>query len=147
MLNSPNSKVLRSPYESPTLSTSISNSPSSVRSLTVRHSSSFQQPFPASRSRRLQSSGVSRSPESFPVSAMPGKDDACSSETEKNLELFLKVGLDERTAKNTIANNKVTANLTVVIHEAAVTDGCSRTVGNLLYTDFLASAKEGAWMG
>ncbi|KAJ7954116.1 Glutamine--tRNA ligase [Quillaja saponaria] len=36
--------------------------------------------------------------------------------------------------RNTIANNKVTANLTAVIHEAAVTDGCNRTVGNLLYT-------------
>ncbi|PQQ04519.1 glutamine--tRNA ligase isoform X2 [Prunus yedoensis var. nudiflora] len=70
---------------------------------------------------------------SFPVLKMPGKDDG-GSDKEKNLELFLKVGLDERTAKNTIANNKVTANLTAVIHEAAVTDGCSRTVGNLLYT-------------
>ncbi|KAM5567754.1 glutamine--tRNA ligase [Rosa sericea] len=64
---------------------------------------------------------------------MPAKDDAAA-EKEKNLELFLKVGLDERTAKNTIANNKVTANLTAVIHEAGVTDGCSRSVGNLLYT-------------
>ncbi|KAB2624266.1 glutamine--tRNA ligase-like [Pyrus ussuriensis x Pyrus communis] len=66
---------------------------------------------------------------------MPGKDEGgSSSEKEKNLDLFLKVGLDERTAKNTIANNKVTANLTAVIHEAAVAEGCSRTVGNLLYT-------------
>lgn len=47
---------------------------------------------------------------------MPGKEDG-GSDKEKNLELFLKVGLDERTAKNTIANNKVTANLTAVIHE------------------------------
>ncbi|KAA8532692.1 hypothetical protein F0562_032725 [Nyssa sinensis] len=54
--------------------------------------------------------------------------------SEKPLDLFLKIGLDERTAKNTIANNKVTANLTDVIHEAAVTDGCDRTIGNLLYT-------------
>ncbi|XP_073035799.1 glutamine--tRNA ligase, cytoplasmic-like [Primulina eburnea] len=53
---------------------------------------------------------------------------------EEALDLLLKIGLDERTAKNTIANNKVTANLTAVIHEAAVTDGCDRTVGNLLYT-------------
>ncbi|KZV38221.1 glutaminyl-tRNA synthetase-like [Dorcoceras hygrometricum] len=53
---------------------------------------------------------------------------------EKALDLFLKIGLDERTAENTIANNKVTANLTAVIHEAAVTDGCDRAVGNLLYT-------------
>ncbi|KAF3431890.1 hypothetical protein FNV43_RR26626 [Rhamnella rubrinervis] len=63
---------------------------------------------------------------------MPGKDE--TSDKEKNLELFLSIGLDERTAKNTIANNKVTANLLAVIHEAAVTDGCNRTVGNLLYT-------------
>ncbi|GMY18387.1 glutamine--tRNA ligase isoform X1 [Fagus crenata] len=62
---------------------------------------------------------------------MPGKED--SSDKEKNLDLFIKIGLDERTAKNTIANNKVTANLTAVIHEAGVTDGCSRTVGNLIY--------------
>ncbi|KAL5546330.1 hypothetical protein UlMin_006017 [Ulmus minor] len=60
--------------------------------------------------------------------------ESSSSDKEKTLELFLRIGLDERTAKNTIANNKVTANLTAVIHEAAVTDGCSRTVGNLLYT-------------
>lgn len=33
------------------------------------------------------------------------------------LELFLNIGLDERTARNTIANNKVTTNLTAVIHE------------------------------
>lgn len=50
------------------------------------------------------------------------------------LELFLKIGLDERTAKNTIANNKVTTNLTTVIHEANLTDGCDRVVGNHLYT-------------
>ncbi|KAK4376445.1 hypothetical protein RND71_002741 [Anisodus tanguticus] len=50
------------------------------------------------------------------------------------LDLFLKIGLDEKTAKNTLANNKVTTNLTAVIHEAAVTDGCDRAVGNLLYT-------------
>ncbi|KAK3220986.1 hypothetical protein Dsin_014956 [Dipteronia sinensis] len=54
--------------------------------------------------------------------------------SEKCLELFLKIGLDERTAKNTIANNKVTTNLTAVIHEAVVTDGCDRRIGNLLYT-------------
>ncbi|KAL6529220.1 Glutamine--tRNA ligase, cytoplasmic [Orobanche gracilis] len=81
------------------------------------------------------------------------------SDGDKPLDLFLRIGLDERTAKNTVANNKVTANLTAVIHEvsrecitirklllgkrgnlpgigqtAAVTDGCDRTVGNLLYT-------------
>ncbi|CAJ1977513.1 unnamed protein product [Sphenostylis stenocarpa] len=63
---------------------------------------------------------------------MPAKDDG--SDKEKCLDLFLKIGLDERTARNTVANNKVTANLTSVINEAGVTDGCSRTVGNLLYT-------------
>lgn len=36
---------------------------------------------------------------------------------EELLQLFLKIGLDERTAKNTIANNKVTSNLTAVINE------------------------------
>ena len=50
------------------------------------------------------------------------------------MELFLKIGLDERIAKNTIANNKVTTNLTAVINQAGVTDGCSRAMGNLLYT-------------
>ncbi|XWS68848.1 hypothetical protein CRYUN_Cryun04dG0128300 [Craigia yunnanensis] len=54
--------------------------------------------------------------------------------SDKTLELFLKIGLDERTARNTIANNKVTANLTAVVHEAALTNGCDRTIGNLLYT-------------
>ncbi|KAK4430229.1 Glutamine--tRNA ligase, cytoplasmic [Sesamum alatum] len=64
---------------------------------------------------------------------MVGKSESGSG-GEKPLDLFLKIGLDERTAKNTVANNKVTANLTAVIHEAAVTDGCDRTVGNLLYS-------------
>lgn len=49
---------------------------------------------------------------------MPAKEDC--SEKEKQLELFLMIGLDERTAKNTIANNKVTASLTSVIHEVYV---------------------------
>ncbi|CAL1392565.1 unnamed protein product [Linum trigynum] len=61
---------------------------------------------------------------------MGGKNESSSG----TLELFLKIGLDERTAKNTIANNKVTNNLTAVIHEAGVIEGCNRTVGNLLYT-------------
>uniref|UniRef100_A0A7N0UU53 glutamine--tRNA ligase n=1 Tax=Kalanchoe fedtschenkoi TaxID=63787 RepID=A0A7N0UU53_KALFE len=57
-------------------------------------------------------------------------------ETEKALalELFIKIGLDERTAKNTVANNKVTSNLVEAIREAEVTDGCERTTGNLIYT-------------
>ncbi|XP_050935511.1 glutamine--tRNA ligase-like isoform X3 [Cucumis melo] len=53
---------------------------------------------------------------------------------DKLLELFLRIGLDERTARNTVANNKVTANLSAVIHEAGVLDGCHRAVGNLLYS-------------
>ncbi|XP_047943479.1 glutamine--tRNA ligase, cytoplasmic [Salvia hispanica] len=65
---------------------------------------------------------------------MVGKNATESSGGDDTLDLFLKIGLDERTAKNTVANNKVTANLTAVIHEAAVIDGCDRTVGNLLYT-------------
>ncbi|CAI0552929.1 unnamed protein product [Linum tenue] len=61
---------------------------------------------------------------------MGGKNESSSA----TLELFLKIGLDERTAKNTVANNKVTTNLSAVIHEAGVIEGCNRTVGNLLYT-------------
>jgi len=49
---------------------------------------------------------------------MPAKDDG--SDKEKCLDLFLKIGLDERTAKNTVANNKVTANLTAVIYEVSL---------------------------
>ncbi|XP_027366589.1 glutamine--tRNA ligase isoform X1 [Abrus precatorius] len=63
---------------------------------------------------------------------MTAKDDG--SDKEKYVDLFLKIGLDERTARNTVANNKVTSNLTSVINEAGVTDGCSRTIGILLYT-------------
>lgn len=54
-------------------------------------------------------------------------------ENKRFLDLFLKIGLDERTAQNTLANAKVTTNLVAVINEAEVTNGCSRTVGNLLY--------------
>lgn len=49
------------------------------------------------------------------------------------LELFLKIGLDERTAQNAVVNSKVTSNLTAVIREAGVEDGCDKSVGNLLY--------------
>uniref|UniRef100_A0A7N0V8P5 glutamine--tRNA ligase n=1 Tax=Kalanchoe fedtschenkoi TaxID=63787 RepID=A0A7N0V8P5_KALFE len=56
------------------------------------------------------------------------------SEKASALELFLKIGLDERTAKNTVANNKVTSNLLEAIREAGVTDGCERTIGNFIYT-------------
>ncbi|GMN50537.1 hypothetical protein TIFTF001_019705 [Ficus carica] len=80
-------------------------------------------------------SPAAQSPLLRPCSAfetMPAKDS--SFDKEKSLELFLSIGLDERTARNTIANNKVTANLVAVVNEANLTDGCSRTVGNLLYT-------------
>lgn len=49
------------------------------------------------------------------------------------LQLFLKIGLDERTAQNAIVNGKVSSNLTDVIREAGVEDGCIKSVGNLLY--------------
>ncbi|XP_008795989.2 glutamine--tRNA ligase [Phoenix dactylifera] len=49
------------------------------------------------------------------------------------LDMFLSIGLDRRTAENALVNPKVTANLTTVIKEAKVVDGCSKTVGNLLY--------------
>lgn len=49
------------------------------------------------------------------------------------LELFISIGLDKRTAENTLANPKVTANLTKVIQEADVKNGCSKAIGNLLY--------------
>lgn len=55
---------------------------------------------------------------SLAVDGMPAKDD--NSDKEKNLELFLSIGLDERTAKNTVANSKVTANLIAVIHEVRI---------------------------
>ena len=40
-----------------------------------------------------------------------------SENSENAVELFLKIGLDERVAHNTIANSKVTSNLLAVIHE------------------------------
>lgn len=53
---------------------------------------------------------------------MVGKN-ATESGAHEALDLFLKIGLDERTAKNTVANNKVTANLTAVIHEVCIFGG------------------------
>lgn len=38
-------------------------------------------------------------------------------ENQAALDLFLKIGLDERTSRNTLANAKVTASLTAVISE------------------------------
>ncbi|KAL1807742.1 hypothetical protein ACET3Z_024732 [Daucus carota] len=49
-------------------------------------------------------------------------------------ELLIKIGLDERTATNTVANRKLTSNLLSLIHQAGVADGCERGVGNLIYT-------------
>ncbi|KAF3606325.1 hypothetical protein DY000_02046556, partial [Brassica cretica] len=59
---------------------------------------------------------------------------AMALKADESVKLFLSIGLDEKTATTTINNPKVTANLTAVIHEAGVTDGCDRTTGNLLYT-------------
>ncbi|WCJ20314.1 Glutamine--tRNA ligase [Euphorbia peplus] len=53
---------------------------------------------------------------------------------ESLLHRFLKIGLDERTAQNTLANNKVTNNLISVIHEAGDIDSCEKSIGNFLYT-------------
>lgn len=50
------------------------------------------------------------------------------------LDLFLSIGLDKRTAENALVNPKVTSNLTAVIKEASVVDGCNKAIGNLLYT-------------
>ncbi|CAI5464953.1 unnamed protein product [Closterium sp. Yama58-4] len=50
------------------------------------------------------------------------------------LEMFLKIGLDEKTAQNAVANAKVTANLVEVIKEASLEGGCDKAIGNLLYT-------------
>ncbi|KAJ3694118.1 hypothetical protein LUZ60_009598 [Juncus effusus] len=50
----------------------------------------------------------------------------------EDLELFLSIGLDKRTAENALVNQKVTSNLTAVLKEAGIS-GCSKTIGNLLY--------------
>ncbi|VVA94710.1 unnamed protein product [Arabis nemorensis] len=55
--------------------------------------------------------------------------------TKKSLKLFLKIGLEEQTALDTVdRNSRVTSDLTALIHQAGVTNGCDRTTGNLLYT-------------
>lgn len=41
------------------------------------------------------------------------------------LELFLKIGLDERTAQNAVVNSKVTSNLTAVIREVCTSQLCN----------------------
>eukprot|EP00249_Psilotum_nudum_P014475 c24843_g1_i1 orf=156-2546(+) len=73
---------------------------------------------------------------------MPGAVDKEAKE-KAAVELFQKIGLDERTAQSAVANARVTGNLWDVIHEAGVQDGCNKSVGNLLYmvaTKFPANA-------
>ncbi|KAL6555908.1 Glutamine--tRNA ligase, cytoplasmic [Orobanche gracilis] len=54
--------------------------------------------------------------------------------SEKALELFLNIGLDEKTARKTFRKGgRLRTDLTALIHQAGVTDGCDRTIGNLLY--------------
>ncbi|CAE5963402.1 unnamed protein product [Arabidopsis arenosa] len=54
--------------------------------------------------------------------------------SKKSMELFLKIGLNEKTASNTIENNKkLMSDLTAIIYEAGASDGCDKTTGNLLY--------------
>lgn len=48
-----------------------------------------------------------------------GGGGAADDDKAQCLELFLKIGLDERTAKNTIVNSKVTNNLNTVIREVS----------------------------
>ena len=46
-----------------------------------------------------------------------GKESAAAASPPPQLESFLSIGLDQRTAENALANRKVTANLTAVIAE------------------------------
>eukprot|EP00741_Cyanophora_paradoxa_P010732 tig00020538_g10374.t1 len=46
---------------------------------------------------------------------------------------FVRIGLDEKTAKQVSANEKVTAALLAVIDEAGVSGGCDKAAGVLLY--------------
>ncbi|XP_031476514.1 glutamine--tRNA ligase [Nymphaea colorata] len=50
------------------------------------------------------------------------------------LHSFMRIGLNEKTAKNTLVNAKLSANLAAVIDEANIENGCDKSVGNLLYT-------------
>ena len=45
------------------------------------------------------------------------KESTASASSPPQLESFLSIGLDQRTAENALANRKVTANLTAVIAE------------------------------
>ncbi|KAI5071092.1 hypothetical protein GOP47_0013343 [Adiantum capillus-veneris] len=64
----------------------------------------------------------------------PGRrSDLLGPSNMKARELFLSIGLDDRTATNALANAKVTSNLTDVIHEAGVDGGCDKNIGNLIY--------------
>lgn len=53
------------------------------------------------------------------------------------IPLFVKVGLTEQKAKDTVKNKKLAPTFERVINEAGGADGCSKETGNLLY--FLAS--------
>ncbi|EOA34714.1 hypothetical protein CARUB_v10022284mg [Capsella rubella] len=49
-------------------------------------------------------------------------------------ELFLKIGLDEKTATDIIRFKDKASDLTDIIYEAGVSDGCEKTTGDLLYS-------------
>ncbi|KAI8539091.1 hypothetical protein RHMOL_Rhmol09G0154100 [Rhododendron molle] len=70
-----------------------------------------------------------------------GVKDDNSSGGENPVELFLKIGLDERTAKNTVANNKVTANLIAVIHEVATKFPANSLVHRPTLLEYIVSSK------
>lgn len=53
------------------------------------------------------------------------------------IPLFVKVGLTEQKAKDTVKNKKLAPTFEKVIIESGSADGCSKETGNLLY--FLAS--------
>jgi glutaminyl-tRNA synthetase len=53
------------------------------------------------------------------------------------IPLFVKVGLTEQKAKDTVKNKKLAPTFEKVILESGSVDGCSKETGNLLY--FLAS--------
>lgn len=53
------------------------------------------------------------------------------------IPLFVKVGLTEQKAKDTVKNKKLAPTFERVILESGSVDGCSKETGNLLY--FLAS--------
>ncbi|GAQ83924.1 putative glutaminyl-tRNA synthetase [Klebsormidium nitens] len=64
----------------------------------------------------------------------PGKTGPKDVDNEGIVALFLRIGIEEKTAKTTVANTKVTNNLIAVIDEAGLSAGCDRVTGNHLYT-------------